>query len=110
MIGRRDREGNSRRHLRWTVPVTAAAAVGEALPLWRRRQRPGRVVVRCRRGHLFTTIWIPGASIKSVRLGPWRLQRCPVGRHWSLVTPVQRDALSEEQLREAQAHRDLQIP
>lgn len=29
----------------------------------------GDTVVRCRRGHLFTTIWVPGASFKSVRLG-----------------------------------------
>jgi hypothetical protein len=25
--------------------------------------------VRCRRGHLFTAIWIPGISFKAVRLG-----------------------------------------
>ena len=48
----------------------------------------GNTVVRCRRGHLFTTLWIPGASMKSIRLGWWRVQRCPVGNHWSLVVPV----------------------
>jgi hypothetical protein len=50
----------------------------------------GRVTVRCRQGHTFATTWIPGASITSVRLGWWRFQRCPVGEHWSLVTPVRR--------------------
>ncbi len=37
----------------------------------RRRGYPlgGNAVVRCRQGHLFTTIWIPGASLKAVRLG-----------------------------------------
>ena len=50
----------------------------------------GRVAVRCRDGHVFTTLWIPGASVTSLRLGPWRYQRCPVGQHWSLVTPVDR--------------------
>jgi len=35
--------------------------------------------VRCSAGHLFTTIWIPLASLKSVRLGDRRYQRCPAG-------------------------------
>ena len=37
----------------------------------RRIKTPGTsdVVVRCSQGHLFTTIWIAGASLKSVRLG-----------------------------------------
>jgi len=48
----------------------------------------GRTLVRCRSGHLFRTIWIPGVSIKSIRLGWFRAQYCPVGRHWSVVTPV----------------------
>jgi hypothetical protein len=48
----------------------------------------GKVVVRCREGHEFETTWIPGFSLNSLRLGPWRVQRCPVGRHWSIVTPV----------------------
>jgi hypothetical protein len=66
--------------------------------------------VRCRSGHLFTTIWIPGASFKSIRLGWWRLQRCPVGRHWSIVTPVNRSELAEAELRIAGANKDLRIP
>lgn len=48
----------------------------------------GRVEVSCRDGHRFRTLWIPGVSFTSLRLGWWRLQRCPVGHHWSLVTPV----------------------
>jgi hypothetical protein len=48
----------------------------------------GKVAVRCRDGHEFTATWIPGFSLNSLRLGPWRVQRCPVGRHWSIVTPV----------------------
>jgi hypothetical protein len=70
----------------------------------------GNVVVRCRRGHLFTTIWIPGASFKSIRLGWWRLQRCPVGRHWSIVTPVSRSELAEAELRRAADTKDVRIP
>ena len=70
----------------------------------------GNVVVRCRRGHLFTTIWIPGASLKSLRLGWWRSQWCPVGHHWALVTPVQEADLSEEEKRTARQTKDIRIP
>lgn len=70
----------------------------------------GNVVVRCRRGHVFTTIWVPGASIKSVRLGPWRVQRCPVGGHWSLVTPVRKAELSAKERRVADKTRDVRVP
>jgi hypothetical protein len=70
----------------------------------------GNVVVRCRHGHLFTTLWIPGASLKSIRLGPARFQRCPVGKHWSLVVPVKDGVLSDAEKREAAEHRDVRIP
>jgi hypothetical protein len=70
----------------------------------------GNVVVRCRRGHLFTTIWVPGASFKSLRLGWWRFQRCPVGGHWSAVTPVRRADLTADEQRSAAASTDIRIP
>ncbi len=69
-----------------------------------------RTIVRCNRGHLFTTIWIPGASVKSLRLGPWRVQRCPVGRHWAIVTPAQVSKLSESARDDARAHHDTFLP
>ena len=70
----------------------------------------GKTVVRCRRGHLFTTIWIPGASIKSIRLGWWRIQRCPVGRHWSIVVPVKETDLTSRERRRAHEIRDVPVP
>jgi hypothetical protein len=70
----------------------------------------GNAVVRCRRGHLFTTIWIPGASLKSIRLGWWRVQRCPVGPHWSIVVPVRDIDLSAAERRTAHETRDIRIP
>jgi hypothetical protein len=69
-----------------------------------------KTLVRCHSGHLFTTIWIPGGSLKAVRLGWWRLQFCPVGRHWSIVTPVKEADLSLREKRAARKHRDLPIP
>jgi hypothetical protein len=70
----------------------------------------GDVVVRCRRGHLFTTLWIPLASVKAVRLGPVRLQYCPVGRHWSLVSLVREETLTPEERLTAARHHDVRVP
>jgi hypothetical protein len=79
--------------------------------LWlRTSQIGGNIVVRCNRGHLFTTLWIPGASLKALRFGWWRFQRCPVGQHGSFVTPVRQSELSEEQRQFAHAHHDVPIP
>jgi hypothetical protein len=92
------------------VGVVAAEAAG-AIAARARGYRLGRnAIVRCRQGHLFTTIWIPGASIKSLRLGWWRFQRCPVGPHWTLVAPVRESDLTEQERREARAHRDVRLP
>jgi hypothetical protein len=70
----------------------------------------GNLVVRCREGHLFTTIWIPGASLKSLRFAWWRFQRCPVGKHWSIVTPVKESELTEDEKRTASEHKDVRLP
>jgi hypothetical protein len=70
----------------------------------------GNTIVRCRHGHLFTTIWIPGVSLKSVRLGWWRIQRCPVGRHWTVVTPVRAADLTAAETRVAAEARDVRVP
>jgi hypothetical protein len=67
-------------------------------------------VVRCRQGHLFTTVWIPGVKFKALDLGVARWQRCPVGQHWSLVTPVRGSDLTDEERRFAAEHRDIRIP
>ncbi len=67
-------------------------------------------VVRCRQGHLFTTIWIPGVKLKALDLGVARVQRCPVGRHWSLVVPVREADLSDAEREFARAHRDVRLP
>jgi hypothetical protein len=69
-----------------------------------------KTLVRCQSGHLFTTIWIPGGSLKALRLGWWRIQFCPVGRHWSIVTPVKEADLTLREKRSARRHRDIPIP
>jgi hypothetical protein len=91
--------------------VVAGAMLVETAGLWLRARRiGGNVVVRCRHGHLFTTLWIPGASVKSLRLVAWRFQRCPVGKHWSLVTPVNESTLTEAERRSAHEHHDIPVP
>jgi hypothetical protein len=70
----------------------------------------GNLVVRCRRGHVFTTLWIPGVSVKAIRLGWWRVQRCPVGNHWSVVTPIRTSELTAGDRRRARRHRDVRLP
>jgi hypothetical protein len=96
---------------RRTGIIVAAAVLVETAGLWLRARRiGGNVIVRCHQGHLFTTLWIPGASIKSLRLVAWRFQRCPVGRHWSLVTPVDASKLTEDERRLAREHHDFPVP
>jgi hypothetical protein len=68
------------------------------------------VPVRCRQGHLFTTTWIPGASIKALRLGLWRVQWCPVGRHVDLVRLVREADLSPAERALADEHHDIPVP
>jgi hypothetical protein len=69
-----------------------------------------QTVVRCRDGHLFTTIWLPMVSIKAVRLGNGRWQHCPVGKHWSTVTPVDESTLDPGTLAAARAVHDIRLP
>jgi hypothetical protein len=68
--------------------------------------------VRCSAGHLFTTIWVPLASLKSVRLGGTRYQYCPVGHHWATVTRLDLDTATPtaEELAGAARVHDLRIP
>ena len=95
------------------VVATAAYAFARS-PRGRRVGRRvgqlGEVVVRCRSGHLFTTIWVPGASFKAIRLGVVRFQYCPVGEHWTTVAPVNPDDLTDAERRAAAANRDARIP
>jgi hypothetical protein len=91
--------------------IIAAALAADAVPVWVRTHRiAGKFIVRCQQGHLFETIWIPGASVKALRFGWWRFQRCPVGNHWSFVTPVKESELSDSELRTAREHKDIRLP
>jgi hypothetical protein len=99
-----------KRHRRlWLVGIVSVVAEPLAMKL---RGYPvgGKLIVRCRQGHLFTTFWLPGVSLKSIRLGWWRYQRCPVGGHWSLLTPARASELSDAERAEARSHSDIPLP
>ena len=100
----------SRRKRRVAIVVIGMYVLGTILARLRGYRFGRDVIVRCHQGHLFMTVWIPGISFKALRLGWWRLQRCPVGNHWALVSPVKEDDLSEDEKRLAAEVRDTQIP
>ncbi len=100
----------SRRVVR-TVLIVAGVITGGTLIARRLGYNLGvNTVVRCRQGHLFTTVWIPGVKLKELDLVVARVQRCPVGKHWSLVVPVRDASLTEEERQFARAHHDIRIP
>jgi len=100
----------SRRAVR-TVLIVVGVAVGGTLLARRLGYNLGvNTVVRCRQGHLFSTIWIPGIKLKEIDLVVARVQYCPVGHHWSLVVPVRDVAMTEEERQLALAHHDIKIP
>jgi hypothetical protein len=70
----------------------------------------GDQIVRCSQGHLFTSKWIVGSSVKAVRLGYKRYQRCPVCEKWRIVVPVADDELTEDDRRVAAEHHDTKLP
>ena len=99
-----------KRGLAITAGVIIAYAVGTWVAWSQGYSFGGNVVVRCRQGHLFTTVWIPGASVKSLRLGLWRVQWCPVGRHVTLVSLVKNADLTDAEREFAAEHHDVRIP
>jgi hypothetical protein len=106
----RDDDAGGGLGLRAVVIMVAATGLEAVATRMRAGRIGGKLVVRCQQGHLFTTVWIPGASVKSLRLGWWRLQRCPVGKHWSIVTPVKESELTTDEQRLAHEHHDILIP
>jgi hypothetical protein len=92
------------------VVVLAFLATGTGVARLLGYKVGGDVVVRCRRNHLFTTLWIPGVKLKAIDLGIVRVQHCPVGHHWSFVVPVRDADLTETERQEAAAHHDIRLP
>jgi hypothetical protein len=104
------RSGSSRRRRRRRLLILASILAEPLLLKLRGLPLGGNLVVRCRKGHLFTTLWIPGVSVKAIRLGLWRIQRCPVGAHWTIVTPVRPWELDADEERAARERHDARLP
>jgi hypothetical protein len=105
----------SRRILTPVLIVGGVVAGGTLLARQLGYQLGTNVVVRCRQGHVYSTVWIPGVKLKGVDLVVARLQHCPVGQHWSLAVPVRDGDLTDGDpaggdLEFAQEHHDVPIP
>ncbi len=93
------------------IIVIVAAAVlafvaGSLLARRRGYHQAREVVARCRRGHLFTTVWGARLSRQRFDMGWARIQRCPVGDHLTLVVAVKDADLTPEQRKQARKYRD----
>ncbi|MFB9928956.1 hypothetical protein ACFORO_31045 [Amycolatopsis halotolerans] len=71
---------------------------------------PDYTIVQCSQGHYFSTIWLPFVSLKAIRLGERRVQKCPVCHRFRSVVQVSADQLSAEELRAAEALKDSRLP
>jgi hypothetical protein len=92
------------------IAALLAFAAGAVMAKRKGYLRPGEVVARCRRGHLFTTVWAAKASRHQFDLGWARIQRCPVGDHWTIVVPVDDSDLTPDDRKLAAQHRDSAVP
>jgi len=100
-----------RKRGRVVAAVVIAGYVAGSIVAVRAGYRIGHnAIAGCRQGHLFTTIWIPGGSLKAIRLGLWRVQWCPVGRHVDLVRLVKESDLTQAEREFAASHRDMLVP
>ena len=106
-----DSGGQGARRRRKRLAILAGALIVETIPIWRHGYWiGGNLIVRCGKGHLFTTIWLPAASLKSLRFASRRVQWCPVGHHLSVVKLVRESELSSRERRTARGRKDIRIP
>ncbi len=88
------------------VAALLSLAAGAAVARRRGYLREGDVIVRCSRGHLFETSWLPPFSFRMLHLGWARLQRCPVEGHLSLVRRADVSRLSSDEKKTARRVHD----
>jgi hypothetical protein len=97
----------------YVLAVVILAVVAARVARMSRSQgyRFGRdVIVRCRDGHLFMTTWVPMMSVKAIRIGLVRIQRCPVGDHVTAVQLMRDEDLTPAERLEAGRHHDSGVP
>lgn len=69
-----------------------------------------RTIVRCSEGGLYSTIWWKWGSLKAVRLGPLRVQRCPIHHRWEKPRRANIDELTATELAAARSVVDTALP
>ena len=85
------------------IPVTVISDAPCSKAVW-------AVTTELPKGVALEITSLSAASVKSLRFGMRRFQRCPVGRHWTMVTPVRASELSDDERRAAEANRDIALP
>lgn len=105
-----DGSPSEHRSHKWPLAIVGVLVAGTLIARRLGYKVGENVVVRCRTGHLFTSLWIPGVKLKAIDLGLARIQRCPVGHHWSIVIPVRDRDLTAEERRTAAGNRDIRLP
>ncbi len=88
------------------VAALLAFAAGAVIARRRGYTDPTETIARCRRGHLFTTLWVSKTAGRKLDLGWAKVQRCPVDGHWTLVTRVDSSSLTAEEKKIARKHRE----
>lgn len=91
------------------VPAVIALAVWLLVSARAAEGRGTRVVVRCLGGHVFTTMWPPASRRNPFQAGVVRWRYCPVGEHWTMVTPVRPEDLSPAEWQMARRFHDNSI-
>ncbi len=70
-----------------------------------------RTPVRCSKGHIYGTRWVPMMSLKAARLGPnLRAQRCPVCHAWRMTRRIPEAELTPQVRAEATRVHDSSLP
>ena len=87
----------------------AIASIPEPYPAGHEHHNKHDRIVRCSKGHLYTTVWVPGISLKAVRLGNARGQWCPIGHHFSVVEQVTIGDLTMEEMEAASKVHDTKV-
>lgn len=70
---------------------------------------PTYVPVICSEGHVYGSVWVPLASLKAIRLGNRRLQRCPICGRFRMTRRVPPEEQTPEVLAAAEQRHDTRL-
>ncbi len=88
------------------VAAFLAFVVGAVVAHRKGFKQDGEVAARCSQGHLFMTVWVDRWTWKRLDVGFLKIQRCPVGDHWSVVRPLEMSSLTADEKKLAKQTHD----